>query len=761
LFLILASATAFAGSATWNLNPTSGDWNTAVNWTPATVPSEPADTATFGVSNITNISNDTLHDIEIDGIVFNPGASAFTIAFGNSSFDENYSFNGVGITNNSGITQNFVVADFGDDATLVFKNSATAGEQTVFTLQDSTSHLEFQDTSTAGSATLIANHGGTIAFTGDSTGGTARVQVLFRPSSLDISAHNVPGVTVGSIGGRGDIFLGANNLIVSRNNGTMIFSGTIQDGGPFGGDGPGSLTKIGTSTLVLSRANYYTGGTTISGGGLVVRNPNGSATGSGAVQVDAGNLGGSGIIAGPVTVGTTSGLLAELSPGEKERKLEAITLLSTLAFNPVGIYRFEFNSDNAIADQVIANGVIIRTGAHFFPADLGSSILPREELYDSTVGTWLATGGLAKTRYFHTATLLLDGKVLVAGGVGLSSAELYDPASGTWAATGSLNTIRYRPTATLLLDGKVLVADGSDGSAELYDPATGTWSATGNLSTGRNSHTATLLPNGKVLVAGGFGGLFAEPLAIAELYDPANGTWTGTGSLGHARWAHTATLLPNGKVLVAGGSGGPLFYEPIGSAELYDPASGTWTLTDYLPTRRSFHSATLLPNGKVLVAGGFGGPNLFDPLASAELYDPASGTWVRTGRLATERYSHTATLLPNGNVLAAGGSNESGKLASAELYDPATGTWTATGSLGTARFEQTATLLTDDQVLVAGGYNSIPIGTVFTAISNTSATPITGTFSNLADGSTLTVGPNSYKVSYSGGDGNDLTLTVQ
>ena len=162
---------------------------------------------------------------------------------------------------------------------------------------------------------------------------------------------------------------------------------------------------------------------------------------------------------------------------------------------------------------------------------------------------------------------------------------------------------------------------------------------------------------------------------------------------------HTATLLPNGKVLVAGGYDGNSV--ALASAELYDPASGTWTATGSLATARDGHTATLLPNGKVLVAGGLDSSQV--AFASAELYDPASGTWTATGSLATARYIHTATLLPNGKVLVAGGLTAAALLASAELYDPASGTWTATGSLATARYSHTATLLPNGKVLVAGG----------------------------------------------------------
>jgi hypothetical protein len=164
--------------------------------------------------------------------------------------------------------------------------------------------------------------------------------------------------------------------------------------------------------------------------------------------------------------------------------------------------------------------------------------------------------------------------VLVAAGGGyLSSAEFYDPATGTWTFTGSLNTGRYYHTTTLLSDGRVIVVGGyalgphDIGSAELYDPVTGNWSVTGSLNTARDNHTATLLSNGEVLVAGGHGSEVAA-LASAELYDPATGTWTFTGNLNTARDWHTATLLADGEVLAAGGLGNSGI---LASAELYDP----------------------------------------------------------------------------------------------------------------------------------------------------------------------------------------------
>ena len=326
-------------------------------------------------------------------------------------------------------------------------------------------------------------------------------------------------------------------------------------------------------------------------------------------------------------------------------------------------------------------------------------------------GAFINTGSLTTARSGHTATLLLDGRVLVAGGSPgfLASAELYDPASGTWTPTGNLTKGRVVHTATLLPNGQVLVAGGYDGtfsmsSAELYDPASGTWTPTGNLVTERESHTATLLPSGQVHIAGGIAAgtdYIVGIHASTELYDPVSGTWTATGSLATGRTGHTAILLSNGQELVAGG-----FNETSGyltSAELYDPQSGTWTATGDLATERKNHTATLLPNGQVLVVGG----TTSGYLASAELYDPASGAWTAAASLTTARDSHTATLLPDGQVLVAGGySCPDGTLASAELYDPTSGAWTAAGNLATARRDHTATLLPNGQVLVAGGYGA-------------------------------------------------------
>jgi galactose oxidase-like protein len=244
-----------------------------------------------------------------------------------------------------------------------------------------------------------------------------------------------------------------------------------------------------------------------------------------------------------------------------------------------------------------------------------------------------------------------------------------------------MHNMRWQAAAVLLPNGKVLEVGGAviasligTRGAELYDPAGGNWTTTGSMTVERCAFTVTLLPNGKVLATGGFGTNGA--VATAELYEPSTGVWTPTGSLQAPRGSHTATLLPNGLVLVAGGtdffvtgSGTPI--DPtLTSAEIYDPATGIWTPTGSMSLPRSIHTATLLPSGKVLVAGGI---SYFDSLfpTTAELYDSATGKWSATLPLVSGRRDHIAALLPNGKVLVAGGFNTSDTGPTTELFDPA------------------------------------------------------------------------------------------
>ncbi|AUX38567.1 MULTISPECIES: kelch repeat-containing protein [Sorangium] len=305
--------------------------------------------------------------------------------------------------------------------------------------------------------------------------------------------------------------------------------------------------------------------------------------------------------------------------------------------------------------------------------------LASAELYDDP-DVWLSTTPMDRPRAFHTATLLPSGKVLVVGGSeGFEAppipadraAELYDVATETWTYTAPVKVTRAGHTATLLRNGKVLVAGGvREGEpverAELYDPEKDTWTLAGSMQIPRDEHSATLLPSGRVLIAGG--GLDGRPIARVELYDPEEGTFTLTGAMQFARLGHATALLPSGEVLVAGGANRD---GALDVAERYDPETGAWTVTSTMRSARRGPAAALLSSGKVLVTGGgIGAKRLY----SAELYDPETDTWTFSTGMKYARYQHTATLLPGGPLLVVGGMDGLlPALASAERFVPILG----------------------------------------------------------------------------------------
>jgi autotransporter-associated beta strand protein len=494
-----------AGSATWKSDPPSNDWSGAANWSPMTVPNGPSDVARFATSSVTGISLAAVD--EVSRIVFPAGASSYTI----TDMIDTLTISGAGVLNNSGATQNFVaqpvrqVGGGGIDAVISFINQASAGNatysnygaefesfalgatefnnnataanatffnyagfgfggrttfrdastaanatflndaaappdlgfdygytqfygtatadnaaftcyggtdpgvfgidyggavsfsdeataaQSIFTLQGGTAaqtgggQLSFLVNSTAANSTITigaGSNGGLDAclyFLQDSLGGEARI---ILSGTLDMSGHNSPGVTTGSLEGSGDVFLGANNLTVGSNNLSTTFFGVIQN--------DGSLTKIGTGTLILSGANTYTGGTTIARGSLVVSNRSGSGTGGGAVQVNRGTLRGRGTIDGAVTVGTGNGPGAVLFPGQGGARPRTLNIQSALTLNSDATYNFGLNSSTGIATKVVTKGVIIISGAIFSFVEFGNGVLSPGAVFtaiDNTAGT--------------------------------------------------------------------------------------------------------------------------------------------------------------------------------------------------------------------------------------------------------------------------------------------------------------------------------------------------------------------------------------
>jgi hypothetical protein len=334
-----------------------------------------------------------------------------------------------------------------------------------------------------------------------------------------------------------------------------------------------------------------------------------------------------------------------------------------------------------------------------------------------TAGTFTATGSMTTPREMHTATLLFDGQVLLTGGYSIeflastatNSAELYDLSRGTFAATGTMAAARYGHTATRLPDGRVLIAGGYDtkgyslNSAEIYDPATGAFTPSANMTTGRSLHTATLLQNGKVLIAGGVNdpGSLGD-LSTAELYDPASGTFTTTGTMNIGRAWHKATLMANGQVLIVPGSDGADYQ----SAELYDPVAGTFnTLSFVNPGNLVAATVNLLPSGRALTTLTV--PECDVSARQTSLYNPAAAMFTAGANMTSPHCDSAGVQLSDGGVLIVGSIQDGvGPNPGADVYDAAVGTFSPAGPMVTAHNYHRATLLQSGDVLVTGGVSA-------------------------------------------------------
>jgi hypothetical protein len=345
--------------------------------------------------------------------------------------------------------------------------------------------------------------------------------------------------------------------------------------------------------------------------------------------------------------------------------------------------------------------------------------------------TWTPANPMNKARAFFPAVELLNGNVLVAGGFDgsipfpnfvFADAEIYNLHTGAWTPIAPMNTARAAPVAVRLENGRVMVVGGADqffnilASAEIYDPSTNTWSLTAPMNDARfEDFVAVLLPGRKVLVAGGTGIDGVTSLSSAEIFDEATGTWTPTGSMNVGRGEFVNAVLHDGRVLVVGGiTEIDEFGVAIASAEIYDPVSGTWTLTGSMSTARADPTAVRLLDGRVLVAGGDSSEE--EPrFTSVEIFDPHTGQWTATGDMTTGRSEaeYAGVRLRDGRVLIPGGHTAfETPVASADLYDPRTGTWSQAGSMSVPRAGHSAIVLNGNRgVLVMGGLNIPPAAT--------------------------------------------------
>jgi hypothetical protein len=341
----------------------------------------------------------------------------------------------------------------------------------------------------------------------------------------------------------------------------------------------------------------------------------------------------------------------------------------------------------------------------------------------AAAGSWTPVDPLNVARGASASVVLGDGRVLVAGGALSASsttatAELFDPATGAWTMSGPLHEARAGLVLSALRDGGALATGGFRAgnqivhAVERFDAASRTWTPSAPMLTPRRNHAVVVLRDGRVLVIGGVtddGGKVVT--ASSELYDPATGTWSAAGDLRTPRYLPTATLLPDGRVLVAGGFLSGQNHTPTRAAEVFDPSTGRWKSTDPMRQARASHAASLLPGGDVLVAGGVTS-TAGAVTATAEAWSAKTGRWHDVAVMPVGRRTADAVVLGDGTVLIAGGVGQAGELlAAVDVYDPASDAWQAVPPLSSPRAPDLV-VLGDGRVLAIASQSQIVIASV-------------------------------------------------
>ncbi len=566
-------------------------------------------------------------------------------------------------------------------------------------------------TTTVSSSSNPSAVGSSVTFTATISSTTATGTVTFKDGSTTLGTGNVSS---------GTATFSTSTLAVGSHSITAVYSGDSN----YNTSTSSKLTqtvKQASSTSVSSSTNPDPSSAPVTFTAVV--SPS-AATGTVTFMDGSTSLG----------TGTLSGGVAGLTTSSLANGTHSITAIYGGDTNYIG------STSSVLTQNVLAlTSISLTPASPSVPVGATQQFTATGTFSDGSNGnitasaTWSSSTTTVATISSPGLTTVLDeGPTTIQAGVGtVNGSTTLTGTPSRFRLTGNLINARDTFTATTLQNGKVLILGGLAGGSlvaqgELYDPTAGTFAKTGSLSTPRFNHTATLLNNGKVLIAGGQvdagGGTFTES-ASAELYDPSSGTFSATSNLNQARKGHTATLLSNGLVLIAGGNG--LSGDPA-QAELYDPNANTFSPSGSLNTARDGHTATLLSDGTVLIAGGETSPG-GTMLSSAEIYNSTSGTFTVTGSLNVASTGHAATLLSSGKVLIGAGNGVSAALARTELYDPVAKTFALSGSLTTARSLFTATLLSNGQVLFVGGVGTTQvIGTGELYDPNSGTTSIAG-----------------------------------